>query len=788
MRRLLPAILFAITALRGAAEEPSSHARLEGRVVDESGAPVAEATVFAPAEPVVRTVTSADGRFSLRAPDSGRAASLYAQKQGFAIGFAPPRVWHDGDEIRDFVITLPKGYPLQVRVVDERRRPLPGVRVVVERTDIRMFRASIGSDDPGCPTCRSTDDDGIVNYRITDGDYRFAVWDREDKRPGRIVGPVALTAQSTPFVIELPATAAARPADAPVGSIAGRVIDRLTGKPVREFQVTLAYGPIWKLQQPFSAADGAFTLEASPGEVTVRVTAPGYLTSSTDVVVEERRPAGVEVALSRGGRISGRVTSNKQPVSLVVVSLAGSRADVSVDAVATDEEGTFVLEGVPPGEWTVELKKEGFVPMRRAVVLRGEEVHVDLDLDRGKELRGRVVDRRGTGISGVEIVAQSKADGAAIVLGRSGVDGWFSIGGLAPARYTVTARKDGVISSTAESDVPAAQPLVIAVDKGLSLTGRVTGIEPDALSGLRIVMSSHGTDSDAKIDGMGNFTIDGVPEGEVRLIAKLQRDGAERRVEKTVVMRPGLPPVELNLAEGVVIRGKVTRRGVPLREATITFYVDGDNSSRYTFGYVRDGLYEVALPSAGRYVVVIEVDNGLVLRHASKMEVAESGTRDVDIRGAELRGRVVDAQSGAPLAGARVTFTAKVVTGTSRTATTDADGRFVISDVTESTGSLHAQLDPYLPAVLAIDALPGGDVELRLGQGSEVRFVVVDAATGDLVRGAFVSVGSELNSRGVGLLPAGAYTAYVGATGYVAQWLPFNVPSGEVRVALVKAQ
>jgi RNA polymerase sigma-70 factor (ECF subfamily) len=129
--------------------------------------------------------------------------------------------------------------------------------------------------------------------------------------------------------------------------------------------------------------------------------------------------------------------------------------------------------------------------------------------------------------------------------------------------------------------------------------------------------------------------------------------------------------------------------------------------------------------------------------------------------GASLTGRVRDL-ANAPVAGARVRWTASLGTGAAlvRSATSDADGsyriddlppgraRFPVADFTASDFSVVAEAEGFARLVVHP---PGGDrfppvLDLWMGHGATVTGVVVDGETGAPIAGARVAC-AELGSR-----------------------------------------
>ena len=138
------------------------------------------------------------------------------------------------------------------------------------------------------------------------------------------------------------------------GQIRGRVVDADSGRAITDFQVRYqpdaqggmrfvmragpgrGRGPYER--QPFHAEDGSFVLEDVPaGRWTVEAFATGYQAgSAAGVAVGEGETAeGVEVRLSRGGVVSGRVLESRTGRPILDASV---RAEL-VGRPAPDDDG-----------------------------------------------------------------------------------------------------------------------------------------------------------------------------------------------------------------------------------------------------------------------------------------------------------------------------------------------------------------------------------------------------------------------------------------------------------------
>src|SRR5439155_25557453 len=102
-----------------------------------------------------------------------------------------------------------------------------------------------------------------------------------------------------------------------------------------------------------------------------------------------------------------------------------------------------------------------------------------------------------------------------------------------------------------------------------------------------------------------------------------------------------------------------------------------DSSGSYQISGLDDGSYNVG---------VIDIDRSNAF--SSTYDVHGSGTFDIDIKTASLRGRVIDATTGEALSNASVQIQSSHGMFGSRAALTDPSGSFYIDNI--GRGSYHA--------------------------------------------------------------------------------------------------
>jgi len=639
---------------------------------------------------------------------------------------------------------------------------------------------------------------------------------------GLNAGPAVLTAHSIDGNLSsLPVTVTAPAKDVTItiprgARIEGRVLDRASQQPVTDFAVSLPS----RSQRPFVTAtargekqihadDGSYAIDnVPPGAVDLTVRATGYVTGSRgDINVEDGKTVtGIDIQLDRGATISGHVTSHGAAIAGAEVRQASQRTlqpGPQGGSVITDADGLYKLDGVAEGERLIEFHKTGFITAQKPVEVKGgKDVQLDAELDPGHELRGRVVDRSGRGVAGANIMATGTGERRFDNMIVSDADGSFVVAGLADGKYRLTARKEGMVSGDASDiDLPQTRPITLTLDAGATITGRVTGVAPEELTQVVVTAVGGTSRNQTYTDTSGNFSLPGLPDGQVRVDAFLMTAGRRRMAPaKTIVVENGVaPPVEINFEEGISVSGRVTKGGVPVAYGSVSFNPGGvqRGSDRQSVNAMisPDGTYTAAGLSIGDYTVRVNGPN--VSQYQTRYTASASGTFDIDIHGATLRGRVVDARSGAPVSDARVLLISRLPANGS--ARTDSDGRFTIEAMPDATYDLQVNREQYAvasqPVVIANGSTP--DVEVRMEQVPPITIHVADSITGApvdanlMISDSTRAFRSELARVESGTwrawLKPGTYSASVGGPGYVFKIQSFTTPGNDVTIQVVRA-
>ena len=192
-------------------------------------------------------------------------------------------------------------------------------------------------------------------------------------------------------------------------------------------------------------AEGSFALMVDePGRYHTRIESPdsGRVYPARPLDIPDAETHHVEIAFS-GVPVEGIVVDKDtaQPVARATVGLfAKSRTESSPPSqTQTGPDGRFSLEA-DPGEYRIWASADDYRQARSDVTVDSGTSDLRLELEHGLEVRGRVLDRHGRSVSGIEVFAMSEGQDDAF--GQTLPDGTFRIGGLAAATYNLCAGGD----------------------------------------------------------------------------------------------------------------------------------------------------------------------------------------------------------------------------------------------------------------------------------------------------------------------------------------------------------
>ncbi|MFV8749575.1 carboxypeptidase regulatory-like domain-containing protein [Nannocystaceae bacterium ST9] len=318
----------------------------------------------------------------------------------------------------------------------------------------------------------------------------------------------------------------------PESVLVGRVVDARTGEPI----AGLAVGMSHEVAQAQTDGEGEFRLRGlEPGDYKpVAVGDEWYGEAAVKVQLGlGQTSAPVEIRVHPMALVEGRiVVAGRDDEGCGDGQVRLRSADGSdLKMIATDDEGWLRVRGLPPGQYDVEVRCEGFIADEYPDLAVVESIRgLIWEVREGQTIRGEIVgaERR---FEGLHVSAQRVVEGedartqAGVASATVEPDGSFVITGLLPGRHELRAAGQLPTHKT-----PVSVELASGVDvEGVrielpatgTLIGRVVDSRGEARADVEITVGPPGqrAESYTITDDAGNFRIESVRAGSLSVSA-----------------------------------------------------------------------------------------------------------------------------------------------------------------------------------------------------------------------------------------------------------------------------
>jgi hypothetical protein len=447
------------------------------------------------------------------------------------------------------------------------------------------------------------------------------------------------------------------------GILRGRIFDQASGVGIASAYISFRmagqhpYEGNWRLRPSTkSQAGGAFVLNGiPPGRITLDVGANNYASRELDLVMDENT-APVEVGLSSGGLIAGRLAGpdGSTPV-------AGSAGIASVDggvsySSRTNDAGEFSFPNLAAGTYRVTGSGPGGSVTREFVLAESERMEgVILAVRGGRTVRGTI-----TGLSPAELKALSilahREDHMAATHSPAAINerGEYELRDVPPGRVRVAADVTMRRQLARSVTVPANTDVTVDFDfpRGARVSGRVTQrgrpIAGAWLEPRPTVEDDNFHNYGAATTASGEYVIEDLPAGEYTMSIQGFRSRPFQVAGDTVFDIDASPQLAGRILED---NGKV-----PITEAQLDIWPADPRTSRMRAFDRSDhyGRYAIAGLEQGELILTVYKPGFEMYReriaYASPM-------LDMTIRlgrGTGVQVRAQDANTGKPLRGLSV--------------------------------------------------------------------------------------------------------------------------------------
>lgn len=373
--------------------------RIEGRVVDAHGNPIAYTTLtlYTRQEPGQPSWSNhrelwqsagaggryvfdglRDGTYYLRAGAHGHMTVWWRDREcdTCALEMTTPIVVQNGEAKPDHDFVLRARGLVRGRVLDDQARPIPSAPV----------RVACGNSHNGT----YTDLQGFYTMQVPPD--RDCVVSTSHKSYANASLPVRVASggsQAADFVLT------------PNGAISGRLIDAVTNEALTIYAIVTARHVVTKEVVRGTLVEGGYAITLPDGqwEITIAPQEGGYPAFTFPDVVSAtpgRTTPGYDVTLMPvGARIGGRVIDAASGAPLGGTAIRVMRGDTLVASLFTNADGTYVTRpDLTPGTYVVQLEASATRPGQSShVTVSGLDVaKVDFVLGRYPVLTGTVID------------------------------------------------------------------------------------------------------------------------------------------------------------------------------------------------------------------------------------------------------------------------------------------------------------------------------------------------------------------------------------------------------------
>ena len=189
-------------------------------------------------------------------------------------------------------------------------------------------------------------------------------------------------------------------------------------------------------------------------------------------------PAELEITMARAGRLTGRIVDHAgHPVEAALVCVGNPPNVFPQESAWSTADGSFTVESLPPTELPVFITRAGFASFEGTVHPAGDppSAHLEVELRVGHTLGGVVLDEAGAPIAGAMIYAEPGDGGAGDGVAQTAstdAEGRFLLSDLQDIRYRLGILEDGYARLEVEDVTIDRTDHVFQLRRGGELAGR----------------------------------------------------------------------------------------------------------------------------------------------------------------------------------------------------------------------------------------------------------------------------------------------------------------------------
>ncbi|MED4452355.1 carboxypeptidase regulatory-like domain-containing protein, partial [Metabacillus fastidiosus] len=546
------------------------------------------------------------------------------------------------------------------------------------------------------------------------------------------------------------------------GSLNGQIINSQTGEVIGGARIIIRD----TLTQTIIASTTSTTFgnyiinDLPPGSVTVTAVKNGFGTASIGAIIASNESTTADLSLSPNtGTINGTIvdTNGNMVTSNNIEVQIFNENKILVTTVTANNDGTYTVSNLPPGNYFVTVTAPGFASSTVTVQVRSDTATsiTNIVTPLPVQLTVNILnDATGEPITGASVTVRHQ-NGIIIATRITDQNGQTVFTSLPSGSLVITA--DALSFGTASTTIFANNGDVLNTTLSLSpnpgnLTGFVSNIangDPIPNAVVQLFDFTNTLIQTAVSDQFGRYSFQGISPGVYTVITNAvdfgqQSAGAVISSDEISILSFALTP------NPGTIQGFVTNAltGAPVQGATIVIRELSNTGPIVTTTITdQNGFYETATLAPLIYILIASEPNfGSVTASA---QVISNTTQRVDFQltpnPGGIQGTVTHIATGLPLTNSfvRVLNTdGSIITSTQ----VDLNGNYVITGLTPGTYTVTAINLDYQPGIqtVSIASNTTQTVDFALtGSPAIIQGTVTDSVTGNPLVGAIIEIFDE---------------------------------------------
>ena len=182
---------------------------------------------------------------------------------------------------------------------------------------------------------------------------------------------------------------------------------------------------------------------------------------------------GEVTVLPRGWAIQGRIIDTaSRPIPGALIGWTSQQSMGSNPRATADADGRFRFLNVPVGQVTLRVEAPGYAPDMMHVWVAADLAPVEFRLEKGRTIRGRVIDRQGKPLAQATVFGNSSRNGRDWQT-RTGDDGEFHLDHVTSDSVAIRCSRNGYLGINLREVPPGVNEVSITLVKHLKVRGTV---------------------------------------------------------------------------------------------------------------------------------------------------------------------------------------------------------------------------------------------------------------------------------------------------------------------------